>query len=53
MFITPCAPDGPSHDAGRASVQEASKTVVVLDRLSIDKAFKTSSGSGGSVGPSI
>jgi hypothetical protein len=34
----PCAPDGPGRDAGRAPVEEAAKTVAVLDRPSIDKA---------------
>ena len=53
MLVTPCAPDGPGRDAGRALVEEASKTVVLLDRLSISKAIKTSNGSGGSAGPSI
>ena len=53
MLITPYSPDCPGYDAGLASVEEASKMVVVLDRPSIDKAVKTSSGSGGSVSPSI
>ena len=53
MFIAPCALNGLGHDARRAPAEEASKTVTVLDRLSIGKAIKTSSGSGGSAGPSI
>ncbi|XP_066373685.1 uncharacterized protein [Miscanthus floridulus] len=53
MLVTPCAPDGPGYDVGRAPMEEASKMVAVLDRPSIGKAVKTSSGSGGSAGPFI
>ncbi|XP_066341455.1 uncharacterized protein [Miscanthus floridulus] len=52
-LIAPCAPDGPGHDARRASVEEATKTAAVLDQPSIGKAIKTSGDSGGSAGPSI
>jgi hypothetical protein len=34
-------------------MEEAAKTVAVLDRPSIGKAAKTSGGNGGSAGPSI
>ena len=30
-LITPYAPNGPSHNAGRAPVEEAAKMVAVLD----------------------
>ena len=53
MLVSPCAPDVHGHDAKRAPAEEASKTAVVLDRPSICKVVKTSSGSGGSAGPSI
>jgi hypothetical protein len=52
-LITPDAPDGLGRDIGRAPVEEAAKTAVVLDRLSIDKTVKTSGSSGGLAGPSI
>jgi hypothetical protein len=52
-LIAPCASDGPGHDAGRAPMEEATKVAAVLDQPSIDKAVKTSSGSGGSAGPSV
>jgi len=53
MLVTPCALNNPSHDAGRALVEEASMTAMVLDRPSIEKAVKTSGDSGGSASPSI
>ena len=53
MLVTPYAPNGPGHNAGRPPVKEASKTVVVVDRPSIGKEVKTFGGSGGSAGPSI
>ena len=53
VLVAPCAPDGPSRDVGRVPAEEATKTAAVLDQPSIDKAVKTSSGSGGSVSPSI
>ena len=34
-LIAPCAPDGPGHDAERASVEEATKVEAVLDQPSI------------------
>jgi hypothetical protein len=52
-LITPCAPNGPSHDIGRTLAEEATKMVVVLDLPSIGKAVKTSSGSGRSTSPHI
>jgi hypothetical protein len=52
-LVTPCAPNSPGCDAGRAPVEEAAKTVAVLHQPSIGKAVKTSGGSGGSAGPSI
>ena len=53
MLVTPCAPDGPNHDVGRALVEEAAKVAAVLDRPSIDKADKVPSSGGGLAGPSI
>ncbi|XP_066323931.1 uncharacterized protein [Miscanthus floridulus] len=53
MLIAPCAPDGPSRDAGRAPIEEATKAAAVLDQPSIGKVVKTSSDSGGLAGPSI
>ncbi|XP_066374560.1 uncharacterized protein [Miscanthus floridulus] len=52
-LIAPCAPDGPSHDVGRAPAEEATKTAVVPDQPNISKVVKTSGGSDGSAGPSI
>ena len=52
-LITPCAPDGPSHDAGRASAEGVAKAAAVLDRPSIGEVAKTPSGSDGLTGPSI
>jgi hypothetical protein len=52
-LVTPCAPNNPGRDTGRASVKEAAKTEAVLDQPSIGKAVKTSGGSGGLAGPSI
>ena len=52
-LITPCAPDGPSHDAGRASAEGVAKAAAVLDRPSIGEVPKASGGSGGSASPSI
>ena len=52
-LATPYAPDGPSRDAGRAPVEEATKMTAVLDRPSISKALKTSGCSCGSAGSSI
>ena len=53
-LITPYAPDGPSHDIGRALMGEAAKTAtVVLDQPSISKAVKTPGNNGGSASPSI
>jgi hypothetical protein len=53
MLIAPYTLDGPDCNTGRALAEEAAKTVIVLDRPSIGKAVKTSSGSGGSASPSI
>jgi hypothetical protein len=53
MLVAPCAPDGPSRDIGRTPAEGATKEVAVLDQPSIVKAVITSSGSGGSAGPSI
>ena len=52
-LVASFAPDSLGHDEGRAPEEEATKTAAVLDRLSIVKAVKTSSGSGGLAGPSI
>jgi hypothetical protein len=53
MLVTPRAPGGLGRDTGRAPTEEATKTAAMLDRLSIDKAIKTSGGSGGSASLSI
>jgi hypothetical protein len=50
-LITPYAPNGPSHDARRTLVEEATKTMVVLDRPSIGKAVKPTGDSGGLLAP--
>ena len=52
-LVIPCAPDGPSHDAGRALMEGAAEAAAVLDRPSIGGVAMTPSGSGGSAGPSI
>jgi hypothetical protein len=53
-LVTPCAPDGPGHDVGRASAEGVATTAAaVLNRLSIGKAAKTPGGSGGLASPSI
>jgi hypothetical protein len=52
-LVTPYAPNSPSHDAGRALVEEAAKAAAVLDQPSIDKAVKTSGDSSGFTSPSI
>ena len=52
-LIDLCAPNGPSHDIGRAPVEEAIKTAVVLDQPSIGEAVKDHGSSDGLVGPSI
>jgi hypothetical protein len=52
-LITPCTPDGPGRDAGRAPVKEAAKAMVVPDQPSIGKAALAPSGSDGLAGPSI
>jgi hypothetical protein len=51
--ITPCAPDSPGHDIGRAPPKEATKAAVVLDQPSTGKATKAPSGCDGSASPSI
>jgi hypothetical protein len=51
--VTPCGPDGPGRDARRMLAEGATKAAAVLHQPSIVKAVKTSSGSGGSAGPSI
>ena len=53
MLVSPCALNGPDHDAGRALAEEVPKTTVMLERPSIVKAVKTFGSSGGSAGPSI
>ncbi|XP_066333641.1 uncharacterized protein [Miscanthus floridulus] len=53
MLITPYAPDGPGHDAGRAPAKEATNMVAELNQPSIGKVVKNHSGSGGSASPSI
>ncbi|XP_066361182.1 uncharacterized protein [Miscanthus floridulus] len=50
-LVTPGAPNRPSHDVGRALVEEATKTAAVLDRPSIGEAVKTSSDGGGRLTP--
>jgi hypothetical protein len=45
-LVAPCASDSPGHDAGRASMEEATKAAAVPDQPSID-------GSGGSTGPFV
>jgi hypothetical protein len=52
-LITPCTPDGPDRDAGRAPVKEASKAMVVPGQPSVGKATLAPSGSDGLAGPSI
>jgi hypothetical protein len=52
-LMTPCAPNGPGHDIGRAPVEEAAKTAMVLDRPSIGKAVMTLGDSDGLASPSI
>jgi hypothetical protein len=52
-LVTPCAPDGPNRDVGRAPMEGVAKAAAKLDRSSIDRAAKTLGDSGGSVGPSI
>ena len=52
-LVAPCALDGLDHDVERAPTEEATKAVVVLDRLSISEAANAPSGSGDSAGPSI
>jgi len=51
VLIDPYAPNGPDRNAGRALVEETSKTVVGLDRPSIGKAVKTSGGNGARLAP--
>jgi hypothetical protein len=52
-LIAPCAPDGPSHDAERAPVEEAAKAAMTFGQPSISEAANAPGGSGGSAGPSV
>jgi len=52
-LVTPYDPDGSSRDIGRAPAEEATKTAVVLDPLSIGEANTITGESGGLAGPSI
>ena len=52
-LIAPYAPDSPSHDAGGALAEEATKAAMVLDRPSIGEADNVPSDSGSPNGPSI
>jgi hypothetical protein len=53
VLVTPCAPDSPRRETGRAPMEEATKTAAVLSQPSIGKTVKTFGGSDGSVSPSI
>ena len=52
-LVAPYATDGSGHDTEGALAEEATKAVVVLNRLRIGEAPKGSGASGGSAGPSI
>ena len=52
-LITPCAPDGPSHDAGRVPTKGTTKAVVVPGHPNVGEAAKTSGGNDGLASPSI
>ena len=52
VLITPCAPDGPGRDIGRAPTKGVAKAAAELDQPSISEAAKVPGGSDGLASPS-